>query len=541
MIARNEVFLSMVALIATLPLAAQQQVWRIDAPSQGPFGEHLAVIGDKDGDGHDDIVTTVYVPISPGSTNLIAEVWFYSGRTGLPIGQGRRNLLELARAGDANGDGVADYVISGAGQSLPACAPWQCVGIEVRSGQTDAVLWTADMFPYAGMGRMLLGDLDLDGDSRPDVIVGSNQAPFGGVLNAFSNGGQLLYQVLCAQGENFAPGLGKFIDFNGDGRDDFLLGIYEPTGRGCVDIRSGADGSQLRRIYGVPPILWGHGATAAMIGDLDGDHVPDIVSGDSGPGTPGVLEVLSSITGNLIHRWQVNTVGGDDFGWPDAACLDVDRDGVDDVVANARGGPIQNAGTYVLSGRDGTLIKRYPASSGGTPAGRVAALPSQTGMLFREYVCRGATSISQSIFMFSGSPQGVMQTGAAGQGTLGDAPRIGVRQFDPSGFRITLSGAEPSAPTFLVVGFSQPALPYFNLPTFGFQGCTLFPYPDLVGFTITGNTGLTTGYSSHDLSRQLLASPIPGLSYTIYAQWVTLGQGPTWPGGVSEAVRLHFR
>jgi len=131
--------------------------------------------------------------------------------------------------------------------------------------------------------------------------------------------------------------------------------------------------------------------------------------------------------------------------------------------------------------------------------------------------------------MLSGAPSGVVQTGAAGQGTLAEAPRIGVRQFEPSGFRITLSAAEPSAPTFLAVGFSQPALPYFDLPALGCQGCTLFPYPDLYGFTVTGNTGLTTGYFSHDFSRQLLAAPIAGQSYTIYAQWVTLGQGPTWP------------
>jgi hypothetical protein len=195
----------------------------------------------------------------------------------------------------------------------------------------------------------------------------------------------------------------------------------------------------------------------------------------------------------------------------------------------------------VFSGRDGTLIQRYPWSNGTIPLGKVAALPPQTGRMFREYVSRGATTTNQSLYLFSGAPPGVVQTGTAGQGTLAAAPRIGVRQFDPTGFRVTMSSAEASAPTVLVLGFSQPSLPFFHLPAFGFQGCTLFPYPDVCTFSIAGNGGTSSGYVQHDFSRRLLASPIPGMSYTVFAQWITLGQGATWPGGVSEAVRLYVQ
>lgn len=519
---------------------AQQQVRRIDSPPQGPFGNQMAIIGDKNGDGHYDIAVAVYVPIVPGGSSLTPEVWFFSGTTGQPLGQGRRMFTELASAGDSDGDGIGDYVTSGGGALVAPCYPFYCSDVEVRSGATDAVLWRCDIYPYPSMGTMLVSDLDLDGDRLPDVLTATTIPSFPGMgsgsLFAISNGGSILYELRSPAGENFAPGLGKFIDYDGDGCDDFLLGIYDAAG-GAVDIRSGKNGNQLRRLHGHPPVLWGHGATAAMIGDQDGDGIPDVVSGDSGLGTPGVLQVLGSVTGNLIHRWQVNPLGlgGDDFGYPTIACVDIDRDGIDDVVASAPRGPVAGWGQYVFSGRDGTLIKRFVSNQQAGIMGTVRSFPPQTGDLFRKYISIGYTGYIGGMYMISGAPAGVIQTGAAGRGTLAEAPRIGVRQFEPSGFRITMSGAEPGVPSFLVLGFTQPPQPGVNLQALGFVGCTLFPNPDIFGLKIVGSTGMAAGYAMHDFTQQLRAAPGVG-TYAVYAQWVALGQ--TWPGGVSEAVRL---
>ncbi|MCU0862528.1 MAG: VCBS repeat-containing protein [Planctomycetes bacterium] len=519
---------------------AQQQVMRIDRPPQGPFGNQLAAIGDRNGDGHADIAVAVYVPIIPTSSTLVPELWFFSGSTGQPLGQGRRNFIQLASAGDSDGDGVGDYVLSCSGPAVAPCYPYECAAVEVRSGVTDALLWQCNVYPFSEMGTMLVSDLDLDGDSRPDVLTATTYPSFpgmgGGSLFAISNGGKVLYELRSPAGEAFAPGIGKFTDYDGDGCDDFLLGIYVAPG-GAVDIRSGKNGNLLRRLPGHPPVLWGHGATAAMIGDQDGDGIPDVISGDSGFGTPGVLQVLGSVTGNLIHRWQVTQpgLGGDNFGYPTVACLDIDRDGIEDVVASAENGPIASWGQYAFSGRDGTLMKRFTATAQAGIMGTVRAFPPQPGDLFRKYISIGFTGYVGGIYMFSGAPGGVIQTGAGAPGTLAEAPRIGVRKFEPSGFRITLTDAEQGAPAFLVLGFSQPPQPGINLQALGFPGCTLFPSPDIYGLKLVGTAGIAAGYAMHDFTQQLRATPGVG-TYAVYAQWVALGQ--TWPGGVSEAIRL---
>src|SRR5688572_24608731 len=165
---------------------AQQQLFHVDAPPLGPlggpFGDHLAIIGDKNGDGHDDVVTSGYIELYPGAT-LRPMPWFLDGRTGQTLGHGPWNWINgMASAGDVDGDDIADYAVSGAGRWGAACAPFQCAGVVVRSGRDDHVIYTADMYPYPDMGRMILGDVDLDGDGRADLLSGtSTWVPFAGV------------------------------------------------------------------------------------------------------------------------------------------------------------------------------------------------------------------------------------------------------------------------------------------------------------------------------------------------------------------------
>ena len=537
--------LLLTTLASGLTLKAQEVLWNISQPSAGPFWDMLVVIGDRDGDTYDDFIVPVAVPISSGGSATTPELWFFSGQDGHVLGKGQRSFGYVAAAGDWDRDGCVDYVLTVVGGQLPLCWPYPCIRVEVRSGRTSALLMSHDVYPHPDFGHILRGNIDLNGDGLPDVVAGTNYAIgpgniIGSVVIGIANDGTELFSAWNAPGEVYAPGIDKFVDWNGDGRQDFLLGVYEPTGRGAVDIRSGLDGSVLQRVYGVPPILFAHGATAAMIGDQDGDGLPDIVSGDSAIGSPGVLEVLSSATGAQIHRWQVNTQGGDDFGWPDVVCMDVDRDGIDDLIANSRAQ--QNRGTYMFSGRDGSVIQHIPATNTWGIVGRVQAMPPRAGELFRRFVARGAVTLTTgATFMVSCAPGGVAGSGPGSTGSLARAPRIGVRQFDPTGFRITLSNAEPGAPSLLVIGFAQPPVPVIDMQLLGFLGCTLWPAPDAYAFSLAGSNGLQTGYSAHDFGLDLVSSPLPGPAWTVFAQWVTLGAGPTWPGGVSEAVRMYVR
>ena len=397
---------------------------------------------------------------------------------------------------------------------------------------SDSVLWHADIPSISSLGTILLGDIDLNGDGHPDAIIGTNQAGTGH-LYAIDHTGSILYH-LHGQPESLAPGIGKFIDYNNDGKEDFLQGMYIPP-NGAVDIRSGADGSVLRRLL-APPAVYAYGATVAKIGDLDNDGIPDIVVGDSSLGTPGVLSVLGSVSGLELRRWQVNTFGGDDFGWPKIGVVDVDRDGFDDIIANSRSSSGLQ-GQFVHSGRDGSLIQRYAESDSYLRAD-VAVLPPQAADPFPRWAAHGNWAATTRTYMFSGAPPGVERTGMGSAGTLARMPILGIRALQPTGFRVTLSDAEPGAFAILVLGFTQPTLPYFDLSLLGFTGSFLYPQPDAVGFFQAGTTWPNAGYAYHNFSRHLVNVGFPN-SFAVWFQWIVFGSAGTWPGGVSEAMRAQ--
>jgi hypothetical protein len=383
----------------------------------------------------------------------------------------------------------------------------------------------------ASIGYLAVGDIDLNGDGTPDCLIGSNY--LAGVVYAVSGRGGLLYQITSQPGAPFGAGIGKFIDFNHDGCQDFLLGNYVLP-NGAVDIRSGRDGSLLRRIT-CPPAIARHGATAAMIGDQDGDGMPDVVSGASAPFIPGVLTILSSQSGTVLRQWQVNTVGGDDFGWPQVAAADIDRDGFDDIVANARNG---NAGQYIFSGRDGSLIEFYDFPNDHL-AGPVEALPPQGSDPFPRYVCHGGSLDVTGMSLFSGAPEGVERIGTGSSGSLPRMPVLGLRELPPSSFRLTLSAAEPGAFAILVIGLSQPGT-YLPLAPLGFPNCHLYVQPDVIALFQAGSTGSDSGYVAHDIPRRLVAAATLQ-SPPVDLQWVVLGSGATFGGGVSEALRVRLQ
>ena len=522
---------SFVLMLASA-VSAQHRVWRFNAPSAGPFGTQVAVIGDRDGDGHSDIVKPVWVPISPGSASRLPYAWTYSGRTGQLLTAGPWGAYDLRTAGDVNGDGRGDYIMQAVGASLPQCFPSLCSGFEARSGLDDSSLWHVDIPGLNGLGTMMLGDVDLNGDGAPDALIGTNQEGTGH-LYAISSTGAILYH-LFGQAESFGPGLAPFVDYNNDGRQDFLLGMYIAP-HGGVDIRSGLDGSVLRRLQGPPPVL-AYGATVAKIGDLDNDGIADIVVGDSGPFSPGVIAVIGSVSGLVLRQWQVNTIARDDFGWPNVGVVDIDRDGFDDVIANASPS-VGVKGQLVYSGRDGTLIQRYTETDSYLRA-EVGVLPPQPEDPFPRWAAHGNYGAQTRHYMFSGAPIGVDRTGAGSAGTLARMPVLGLRALLPTGFRVTLSGAEPGAFAILVLGFTQPTLPYYDLSLLGFTGSYLYPQPDVLGFFQAGTTWPNAGYVSHDVARTFVNATTPG-AITAYLQWIVFGSVGTWPGGVSEAMRIH--
>lgn len=156
-----------------------------------------------------------------------------------------------------------------------------------------------------------------------------------------------------------APNLGKelapFVDWDGDGVEDFLVGA-----EGMVLLVSGSDGQTLRIMEpGLARPSFGN--AIQQVGDLDGDGMEDILIGAPGANIPGidragVAYLFSGATGQQLRRWDGISLNGK-FGNTLSPLPDVDGDGVQDLAIGAPHTGAQERGkVFFYSGASGVLL-----------------------------------------------------------------------------------------------------------------------------------------------------------------------------------------
>lgn len=551
------------ALVALLLLPgtvfAQNVSWvRTGVPDRRITGFQTSGCGDLNGDGYEDILTVVDGVCTSGWRSV---VWFLSGRDGqllreIVLPGVSPQVAGAADLGDMNLDGFRDYALlwtNLSGVSLDC---------EVRDGLTDHVLWRFPGFPT--VMDQIIGDLDVDGDGRRDLVVcGYRNSATLGELRAYSNSGTLLYQRFGNSGHVPAPpvsviglSLAGIGDVDGDGRDDFAMGCATTNGTGAVAIVSGATGTYLRVGYGeMPQDAVGFLLSAA--GDLDGDGFIDVVAGNRGtPAFPrGVVRAFSSRTAQPLFQWTRTPA----VGWGnsvDARGVDLDGDGIGDVLVNDSGYfssmGVQGA-THAYSGRDGSEILFWngqPASAGtygnvilartlkpprAEPIG-FAVIANQTSMLLVNGNCGHDVG---SMVAYRGLPNNSVTLGPACSGTLSSAPSIGMSSLGPAGVRLHLSNAPAGGFAFLLVGVSTVQHAGVPLPAamdpFGMPGCALRTSIEWLLTGSAGQVGIERGHLQMDLPLPVRSATVGGISLS--AQWLVLGVGQEFPGGMSQALR----
>lgn len=295
-----------------------------EGPKSGiVFGRAIAGIGDVDKDGCDDFAIgapqfdflagsedhpdTGYIAIYSGkSGKLLRE--YYGDAAGDNLGKA------ISSAGDLDGDGIPDILVSAPGR-LGFTGT-----VFVYSGADGKILQQYDGKEVGGRyGWSVAGGQDVDGDGIPDVIIGAPWSSNNGKVNSGSvfvySGAsrKLLYRL---DGEAAGDGFGSSVSFVGDimkeGRAAFVVGspLANPKGiqdAGSAFVYSGS-GKLLYRFDGETPtgIL---GFSVAGAGDLDGDSVPDIVVGGqwTRPGglyNSGSASAFSGATGKLLFRFD---------------------------------------------------------------------------------------------------------------------------------------------------------------------------------------------------------------------------------------------
>jgi uncharacterized repeat protein (TIGR01451 family) len=217
----------------------------------------------------------------------------------------------------------------------PGAAP--LVNVYDQSTGTVRLSFLAYDAAFTGGVRVAMGDVN--GDGTPDIITGAG--PGGGPHVRVFDGvtGQ---QIAGPIGSFYAfdPSFvgGVFVaagDVNGDGVADIIVGAGAGGGP-HVKVFSGADGSVLGSFYAYAPTF--HGGVAVAAGDVNGDGLPDIITGAGAGGGPHV-EVFSGAGGPVIASFFA--YGASFHGGVSVSAGDLNGDGYADIVTGAGpgGGP----------------------------------------------------------------------------------------------------------------------------------------------------------------------------------------------------------
>lgn len=256
------------------------------------FGTSIAGAGDVDADGFGDLI----IGMSGAEVNLLTDAgsaFVYSGTTGFVLhrldGANTASLMGSAvdSAGDINGDGFADLIVGGTGDT-PNGIPYAGT-VTVFSGADGAVLheYFGGTF-FEQLGHSVAGLGDINGDGFSDFVFGAPGRPVNGVGNAVgratvcsgASGAVLYHYDGQAEGDYLGLSVGATGDVDGDGAPDILVNApyADPNGldmAGTVYLYSGANGALLQRIHGDgESSLMGWSVDSA--GDVNGDGRADI-------------------------------------------------------------------------------------------------------------------------------------------------------------------------------------------------------------------------------------------------------------------------
>jgi hypothetical protein len=254
------------------------------------FGQSVAKVGDVDGDGVSDFVVGSPDAVDPASGKARGAVWCFSGKAGAVLftkyGPKSNFGTTVAGIGDVNADGKPDVLVGVPADDVTTSR------LSLLSGTTGNVIWTLVVSNTRGFGVAGCSVGDLNGDGYDDVLVGDYLATNSagdveaGVARIYSGLDKSVLRTY--EGEDTTDEFGATIaligDVDGDGKPDHLIGAARAPSTGlslgAAYIFSGATGALIQKLQ--DPTLDGYYATrVADAGDVNGDGKRDFLIGFS--------------------------------------------------------------------------------------------------------------------------------------------------------------------------------------------------------------------------------------------------------------------
>lgn len=228
------------------------------------------------------VLTTTAMLAGPASAGMTGTKVEFSGATNFTIGAG---LPWSVRTADFNNDGKPDIVTANAGQ-----LGWNGVSVLLNATPrgAGAPVFGKPANLNAGWATTGVAAADFNGDGKADIAAANTGSVYFNAVSVFTNKTpDGATTAGFGEARQFAGGLGASqiaaADMNGDGKPDIIVGNFaSPFVTGVsVLINTTQRGAQQPSFAGPEFFTEGWGSEGIGVGDLNGDGKPDVVIGNT--------------------------------------------------------------------------------------------------------------------------------------------------------------------------------------------------------------------------------------------------------------------